>query len=129
MPLPSWTVCLLLPLWGRLPVVGCVPVITILSRAVLLFDSHNPQSALPHIWNTQPARSLYRWLFYLLCSPPPSPLLSCTTAHTGSLTPECLVNDYVDHIASSAQHSGGVLPSVPWVFGDVTHKREERKRY
>ncbi|KAG1774662.1 hypothetical protein EV702DRAFT_1200011 [Suillus placidus] len=69
--------------------------------------------ALPHIWNAQPARSLYRWLFSLLHSTSPSPSLCWTAAHMGSLTPECLANDYVDRMASSAQHSAGVLAPAP----------------
>ncbi|KAG1775612.1 hypothetical protein EV702DRAFT_972795, partial [Suillus placidus] len=61
----------------------------------------------------QPACSLYRWLFSLLHSTSPSPSLCWTAAHTGSLAPECLANDYVDRMASSAQHSAGVLASAP----------------
>jgi hypothetical protein len=40
-------------------------------------------------------------------------------AHTGGLDPECLANDYVDHIASSAQHNGGVLPSASLATFDM----------
>ncbi|KAG1821939.1 uncharacterized protein BJ212DRAFT_931549 [Suillus subaureus] len=45
----------------------------------------------------------------------PSPSLFWPAAHTGSLTPECLVNDHVDRMASSAQQSNEVLPSSPLV--------------
>ncbi|KAG1890883.1 hypothetical protein F4604DRAFT_379071 [Suillus subluteus] len=50
------------------------------------------------------------------CFPPPFPVSSSlfwTATHTGGFTPKCLANDCVVHVASSAQHSGGVLPSVP----------------
>ncbi|KAG1871987.1 hypothetical protein C8R48DRAFT_770352 [Suillus tomentosus] len=69
--------------------------------------------ALPHVWNNQPARSLYRWLFSLLHSPAPAPSLVWTAAHTNGLTPECLANDYVDRMASHAQERRGVIPSAP----------------
>ncbi|KAG1816629.1 hypothetical protein EV424DRAFT_1057795 [Suillus variegatus] len=66
--------------------------------------------ALPHVWNNQPARSLYRLLFSLLHSPTPAPSLVWTAAHTNGLVPECLANDYVDRMASFAQNQRGVIP-------------------
>ncbi|KAG1777104.1 hypothetical protein EV702DRAFT_953014, partial [Suillus placidus] len=59
------------------------------------------------------ACSLYRWLFMLLQTVSPSPSISWTAAHTGSHTSQCLANDYVDHMASAAQHSCGLVASAP----------------
>ncbi|KAG1792347.1 uncharacterized protein HD556DRAFT_1482054 [Suillus plorans] len=69
--------------------------------------------ALPHVWNNQPARSLYRWLFSLLHSPTPAPSLVWTAGHTNGLAPECLTNDYVDRMTSYVQERRGVIPSAP----------------
>ncbi|KAG2350193.1 hypothetical protein BDR05DRAFT_954296 [Suillus weaverae] len=88
------------------------PVLTDHKNAVLMIADVLP-SALPHVWNAQPARSLYHWLLMLIQTVSPSPSISWTAAHTGGQTSQCLANDYVDHMASAAQHSCGVVASAP----------------
>ncbi|KAG2350195.1 hypothetical protein BDR05DRAFT_954297 [Suillus weaverae] len=43
----------------------------------------------------------------------PSPSISWTAAHTGGQTSQCLANDYVDHMASAAQRSCGLIAPAP----------------
>ncbi|KAG2347931.1 hypothetical protein BDR05DRAFT_957568 [Suillus weaverae] len=75
------------------------PVLIDHKNAVLMIADVLP-SALPHVWNAQPTVS-------------PSPSISWTAAHTGGQTSQCLANDYVDHMASVAQHSCGLVASAP----------------
>lgn len=66
-----------------------------------------------HAWSSLPARALYRWLLDVLQHHYRPPRIEYTRAHTGSSTPESIVNDIVDRLASSSQHHTIRPPPMP----------------